>query len=56
MPEDSLKAIRLQVMWNRLIAVVEEQAQALLRTAFGHVARGSGSANRSVAEAARHAR
>jgi N-methylhydantoinase B len=39
---DSLKAIRLQVMWNRLIAVVEEQAQALLRTAFGHVAREAG--------------
>ena len=28
-------AIRMQVMWNRLIAVVEEQAQTLLRTAFG---------------------
>ena len=23
-----------QVMWNRLISVVEEQAQALVRTAF----------------------
>ena len=42
MPNDSLKAIRMQVMWNRLIAVVEEQAQALLRTAFGHVAREAG--------------
>ena len=37
-----LHAIRTQVMWNRLIAVVEEQAQALLRTAFGHVAREAG--------------
>ena len=27
-----LHAIRTQVMWNRLISVVEEQAQALLRT------------------------
>ena len=26
--------IRLQVMWNRLIAVVEEQAQALTLIAF----------------------
>ncbi len=36
------EAIRLQVMWNRLIAVVEEQAQALLHTAFGSVAREAG--------------
>lgn len=34
--------IRHQIMWNRLIAVVEEQAQALLRTAFGAVAREAG--------------
>ncbi|TIW11868.1 MAG: hydantoinase B/oxoprolinase family protein, partial [Mesorhizobium sp.] len=27
-------AIRMQVMWNRLISVVEEQALTLLRTAF----------------------
>ena len=26
--------IRMQVMWNRLISVVEEQAMTLLRTAF----------------------
>ena len=32
------EAIQTQVMWNRLISVVEEQAQALLRTAFGSVA------------------
>src|SRR5258708_6326136 len=48
MLEDSLKAIRLQVMWNRLIAVVEEQAQALLRTAFGHVAREAGDLSAGV--------
>lgn len=36
------EAIQLQVMWNRLIAVVEEQAQALLHTAFGSVAREAG--------------
>ena len=28
------REIRLQVMWNRLLAVVEEQAQTLVRTAF----------------------
>ena len=48
MPSDSLKAIRMQVMWNRLIAVVEEQAQALLRTAFGHVAREAGDLSAGV--------
>ena len=26
-------AVELQVMWNRLIAVVDEQAQALMNTA-----------------------
>lgn len=40
--QDMLHAIRTQVMWNRLISVVEEQAQALLRTAFGSVAREAG--------------
>ncbi len=48
MPDNSLKAIRMQVMWNRLIAVVEEQAQALLRTAFGHVAREAGDLSAGV--------
>jgi N-methylhydantoinase B len=37
-----LDTIRTQVMWNRLVSVVEEQAQALLRTAFGSVAREAG--------------
>ena len=35
-------------MWNRLIAVVEEQAQALLRTAFGAVAREAGDLSAGV--------
>ena len=48
MPDNSLKAICMQVMWNRLIAVVEEQAQALLRTAFGHVAREAGDLSAGV--------
>lgn len=34
--------IALQVMWNRLISVVEEQAQVLLRTAFSPIVRESG--------------
>ncbi|GJD49534.1 Acetophenone carboxylase delta subunit [Methylobacterium crusticola] len=34
--------IEWQVMWNRLIAVVEEQAQVLLRTAFSPIVREAG--------------
>jgi N-methylhydantoinase B len=34
--------IELQIMWNRLIAVVEEQAQTLLRTAFSPIVREAG--------------
>ncbi|HEX5509002.1 MAG TPA: hydantoinase B/oxoprolinase family protein [Pseudolabrys sp.] len=34
--------IDLQIMWNRLIAVVEEQAQVLLRTAFSPIVRECG--------------
>ncbi|MFT6580159.1 MAG: hydantoinase B/oxoprolinase family protein [Alphaproteobacteria bacterium] len=34
--------IRFQVMWNRLLSVVEEQAQTLVRTAFSTSAREAG--------------
>lgn len=34
--------IALQVMWSRLIAVVEEQAQVLIRTAFSPIVREAG--------------
>src|SRR5215475_5407389 len=30
----SLLQIQWQIMWNRLVAVVEEQAQTMIRTAF----------------------
>ncbi len=43
-----LRTIRTQVMWNRLISVVEEQAQALLRTAFGSVTREAGDLSAGV--------
>ena len=39
---NALDKIHQQVMWNRLIAVVEEQAQTILRTAFGSVVREAG--------------
>ncbi len=46
--KDMLQTIRTQVMWNRLISVVEEQAQTLLRTAFGSVAREAGDLSAGV--------
>ena len=39
---DALAAIRMQVMWNRLVAVVEEQAQTMIRTAFSTTVREAG--------------
>lgn len=47
-PQSALLSIQRQVMWNRLISVVEEQAQALLRTAFGSVAREAGDLSAGV--------
>jgi N-methylhydantoinase B len=38
----ALMKIRMQVMWNRLISVVEEQAQTLVRTAFSTSVREAG--------------
>ncbi|MGI9462835.1 MAG: hydantoinase B/oxoprolinase family protein, partial [Aestuariivirgaceae bacterium] len=37
-----LSVTRLQVKWNRLLAVVEEQAQTLMRTAFSPIVRECG--------------
>lgn len=48
MKGNAAEAIRQQVMWDRLIAVVEEQAQSLLRTAFGAVAREAGDLSAGV--------
>lgn len=48
MSKSALSAIRTQVMWNRLIAVVEEQAQSLLRTAFGTITREAGDLSAGV--------
>ena len=39
---EALDTIHMQIMWNRLISVVEEQAQALLRTAFSPIVRECG--------------
>ncbi len=54
MSSKALEAIRTQVMWNRLIAVVEEQAQSLLRTAFGTITREAGDLSAGVYNADGH--
>ena len=45
---DKTSAVELQVMWNRLIAVVDEQAQALMHTAFSPIVRESGDISAGV--------
>ena len=39
---ETLTPTRLQVMWNRLLAIVEEQGQALIRAAFSPIVRECG--------------
>jgi N-methylhydantoinase B len=46
-PSD-IRLIDLQIMWNRLIAVVEEQAQVLMRTAFSPIVRECGDLSAGV--------
>ncbi|TIP38344.1 MAG: hydantoinase B/oxoprolinase family protein, partial [Mesorhizobium sp.] len=43
-----ISEIRMQVMWNRLISVVEEQALTLLRTAFSTSVREAGDLSAGV--------
>ncbi|MEM7223765.1 MAG: hydantoinase B/oxoprolinase family protein [Pseudomonadota bacterium] len=43
-----LAAIQMQIMWNRLISVVEEQAQTLIRTAFSTSVREAGDLSAGV--------
>lgn len=45
---DSTFEIRMQVMWNRLISVVEEQATTLVRTAFSTSVREAGDLSAGV--------
>ena len=44
----ALSEIQNQIMWNRLIAIVEEQAQTLIRTAFSTSAREAGDLSAGV--------
>lgn len=45
------QTVALQVMWNRLISIVEEQAQALIRTAFSTSVREAGDLSAGVYDA-----
>ena len=47
-PTSALAQIQRQVMWNRLIAVVEEQAQIMIRTAFSTTVREAGDLSAGV--------
>ena len=47
----STSEVQYQVMWNRLISVVEEQAQALVRTAFSTSVREAGDLSAGVYDA-----
>jgi N-methylhydantoinase B len=53
-PNAALAQIRTQIMWSRLIAVVEEQAQTMLRTAFSTPVREAGDLSAGVFD--RHGR
>ena len=44
----ALDKIRLQIMWSRLLAIVEEQAQTLIRTAFSTTVREAGDLSSGV--------
>ena len=44
----AINRINMQIMWNRLIAVVEEQAQTLIRTAFSSMVRECGDLSAGV--------
>ena len=48
---DPLSPIRSQLMWDRLIAVVEEQAQTLIRTGFSTSTREAGDLSAGIFDA-----
>ena len=48
MSRNSIGEIELQIMWNRLLSVVEEQGQTLVRTAFSTSAREAGDISAGV--------
>jgi N-methylhydantoinase B len=51
---DDIRKLHFQIMWNRLISVVEEQALTLVRTAFSTAVRESGDLSAGVFDANGH--
>ncbi len=47
-PEDQQTAVDFQLMWNRLLALVEEQGQILVRSAFSPIVRECGDISAGV--------
>ncbi len=43
-----MQELQIQLAWNRLLAIVEEQAQVLMRTAFSTVVREAGDLSAGV--------
>ena len=54
-PNEALSQIHMQIMWSRLIAVVEEQAQTLVRTAFSTPVREAATSRPGVRPRRQHA-
>ncbi|MCZ6619560.1 MAG: hydantoinase B/oxoprolinase family protein [Gammaproteobacteria bacterium] len=52
MNKRALTPLRTQLVWNRLLALVEEQAQTLMRTAFSTVVREAGDLSAGVFDTA----
>jgi N-methylhydantoinase B len=50
--DGALADIQRQIMWNRLIAVVEEQAQTMIRTAFSTTVREAGDLSAGIFDTA----
>jgi len=48
MSNEALGRIHMQIMWDRLLAIVEEQAQTLIRTAFSTTVREAGDLSSGV--------
>ena len=51
---NALRKIQMQIMWDRLLAIVEEQAQVLIRTAFSTTVREAGDLSSGVFDTQGH--
>src|SRR5579859_984177 len=51
---NNVRSVHFQIMWNRLISVVEEQAVTLIRTAFSTAVRESGDLSAGIFDSNGH--